>query len=186
MNFRAPETKQIRIFAVGVILIVSVGVFCCKPLLRRTQKLKTTKINQAIEHTKIRKQIKELPAIGAEMKNLRNQVGNYHKKIPHERDFAGLWNQMAEVMNSIGLKDQSIQPEKEVLGEKINSIEVTIKCGGSSSQLFNFFQKLSEFERVIRIEQLKMTNSDKEPGYVTMNAHAKIYYKVSNTQKKKV
>jgi Tfp pilus assembly protein PilO len=181
MNFKAPETKQIRIFAVGILLIVGVGIFCCKPLLRRTQQLKITKINQGIEQAKIREQIKKLPGIGVEMKELRNQVGNYHKKIPYERDFASLWDQIAEVMNSIGLKDQLIQPEKEVLGDKINSIEVTIKCGGSSAQLFDFFQRLSKFERVVRIEQLKMTNSNKEPGYVTMNAQAKIYYKVSAT-----
>jgi len=144
MNFKAPETKQIRIFAVGLVLIVGAGIFCCKPLLRRAQQLKITKVNQGVEQAKIRGQIKELPAIGVEMKKLRNQVGNYHKKIPYERDFASLWDQIAEVMNSIGLKDQLIQPEKEVLGDKINSIEVTIKCGGSSGQLFVCIERVGE------------------------------------------
>lgn len=185
MNFKAPDIKQIIIIAVGILLIVGAGVFRCKPLLARTKHLKVTKAEQDMKHTNIREQMEELPHIGEEMEELRQHVGNYHKKIPNKRDFS-LWGQIAELMNSLGLKEQLIKPGNEVLGEEINSIEVTIKCGGSSSQIFDFFKKLVEFERVVRIENITLTNSTTDLGYVTMDTKAKIYFKVFDSQDKKV
>jgi Tfp pilus assembly protein PilO len=127
-----------------------------------------------------------IPIIGEEMKQLRLELGQYYDKIPRNRDFAPLWEQIAATMKSLNLKDQLIQPDKEVLGSEINSISITIKCSGSFSQLFEFFKLLDDFERVVRIEQIKLTNSLTDTGQVTMVARAKVYYQFADQEKTKV
>jgi Tfp pilus assembly protein PilO len=186
MKLKTPETKQLVIFGVGIALILGVGFFRCKPLLARTKQLKITKSNQISENAYIRKQTMQLPIVGEKMKKLRSEIGEYYNRIPRNRNFAPLWEQIAAMMKSLSLKDQLIQPDKEVLGSEINSISITIKCSGSFSQLFEFFQLMENFERVVRIEQLKLTNSLTDPGLVTMDAKAKIYYQFADQEKTKV
>ena len=186
MYFKTPETKQLIILSVGITLILGAGFFRCKPLLARTKQLKITKSNQVTENANIRAQMIELPKIGEKMRNLRLEVGEYSNKIPHSRDFAALWDQIAAMMKSLNLKDQLFQPDKEVLGSEINSISITIKCSGSFPQLFEFFKLLEDFERVVRIEQIKLTNSGTDSGQVTMDAKVKIYYQFTEQEKNKV
>jgi Tfp pilus assembly protein PilO len=186
MEIKTPEKKQLIILAVGIALIIGVGCFRCKPLLARAKHLKMTRSNQMIENTNIRKQMLELPIVGEKMKKLRSEIGEYYDKIPRNRDFAALWEQIADMMKSLNLKDQLIQPDQEVLGSEINSISVTIKCSGSFSQLYEFFKLLEDFDRVVRIEQLKLTGSQNDSGLVKMDAKAKIYYQFANQEKTKV
>ena len=177
------EKKQYSIVAIGVVVVLAIGFFRCKPLVARAQQLSKVKSEQLLDSDAIRTQMKGLPRLGLRMKELRNHVGEYHSKIPRNREFAGLWNQIAEVMNSLSLKDQSIQPGMEVLGNEINSIEITIKCTGTFSQLFEFFNQLNQIERVVRLENLKLTNSTTDPRLITMNSGAKIYYQLPEQEK---
>ena len=186
MYFKIPETKQLTILGLGIAVIIGIGFFRCKPLLARTKHLKIVRSKQIVDNANIRKQMAKIPLIGEEMKQLRLEVGRYYNKIPRNRDFAPLWDQIAAMMKSLNLKDQLIQPDKEVLGSEINSISITIKCSGSFSQLFEFFKLLDDFERVVRIEQIKLTNSQTDLGQVKMDARAKIYYQFADQEKTKV
>lgn len=186
MHFKTPETKQLILFGVGIALIIGVGFFRCRPLLARTRHLKIAKSSQMTENAGIRTQMLELPKIGNKMRSLRTEIGEYYGKIPRNREFASLWDQIAAMMQSLKLRDQLIQPDQEVLGSEINSISITIKCAGSFTQLFEFFKLLDDFERVVRIEQIKLTNSQTDSGIVTMDAKAKIYYQFPEQEKNNV
>jgi Tfp pilus assembly protein PilO len=186
MKIKTPEKKQLVIFGVAIALLVGVGFFRCKPLLARTKALKMTRSNQMLANTNIRKQMLDLPIVGEKMKKRRLEIGEYYNKIPRNRDFALLWEQIAATMKSLNLKDQLIQPGKEVLGSEINSISVTIKCSGSFSQLFEFCKLLGNFERVVRIEQVKLTDSTTDSELVTMDARAKIYYQFEDQEKTRI
>lgn len=180
------DKKQYLIMTVVILVMGAIGFLRCKPLIAKAGQLREIKSRQTLENLQICNQMKDLPRIGQRMKELQQQVGDYYNKIPRERQFAGLWDQIADVMNSHELKDQLIQPGQEVIGKEINSISVNIKCTGSLSQLFGFLKELDGFERVIRIEQLRLTNSVSEPGRITMNANAKIYYQFADQEQVKV
>jgi Tfp pilus assembly protein PilO len=99
------------------------------------------------------------------------------------RDFAGLWQQIAEVMNKHNLKDQIVQPGTEIHGQTLNCIPISMKCSGSLDQIFGFFQSLNDFERLIRVEQIKILNDSDFAGQLELDVKASVYYR-NQTQAK--
>jgi Tfp pilus assembly protein PilO len=69
-----------------------------------------------------------------------------------------------------------IEPHKEVKGEKLNCIPVNIQCKGKLDRIFEFYRRLQGLDRLVRIEQVKLTNDSDYDGQVTMEARAVIYY----------
>lgn len=180
------DKKQYLILTVVVLAMLGVGFFRCKPLVAKAQDLRRFKADQMLATERITSQMHEMPVVSRRMEKLQVEVGDYLAKIPRERQFAGLWDQIAGVMNKYELKEQLIQPNEEILGDEINSITITIKCKGLLTQLYGFLKDLDQFERVIRVEQLRLTNGTTEFGQVSMDAKAKIYYQFADQEQVKV
>ena len=170
------DKRQLIIITIGLVVVVALGYFRCKPVIATAQELRRVKADQKLENVDIRTRMQGIALLSAKKEKLEAEVGDYYSKIPQNREFADLWDNIAEVMKSHELKDQLIQPNEEVIGEELNSITITIRCSGSFEQLFNFMSDLQKFERVIRIEEYKLTNNLTNPGLVSMDAKAKIYY----------
>jgi type IV pilus assembly protein PilO len=180
------EKKQYISLTVGMVVVLAIGYLRCKPIVAKAQELRKTKAEQMLAGQDIKNSMNNLPRMGSRMEELQNRIGNYRVKVPEARQFAGLWDQIAAVMKTHELNDQLIQPNEEVVGKEINSISITIRCNGTFQQLFDFINDLEDFERVIRIEQLRLINSNENPGTVTMDAKAKIYYQSPEQEKIKI
>jgi Tfp pilus assembly protein PilO len=80
-------------------------------------------------------------------------------------------------MNEYNLKEQSIEPGDIIEAETFNCMPVSMKCRGRLSQIFNFYEHLQGLDRLIRIEQIKLSNDAGYNGQVSMETKAVIYYK---------
>jgi len=80
-------------------------------------------------------------------------------------------------MNEHNLMGQVIAPRKEVKAEKLNCIPVNMQCKGKLAQIFEFYRRLQGLDRLVRIEQVKLTNDSDYDGQVSMEARAVIYYR---------
>ena len=70
-----------------------------------------------------------------------------------------------------------IEPHKEIKAENLNCIPVKMQCKGKLYQIFEFFRELQGLDRLVRIEQVKLSNDNDFNGRIDMEARAIIYYR---------
>lgn len=177
------EKQQLIIIGLAVVIVFGFVFFRYIPLARRTQEINQSKLRHSQETLEVRDQSQRLPIIISKMEQLKGKIGDFDRKIPVVHEFGSLWDQIAAVMSKCGLKEQLIQPQKEVKGSEICLIPINMQCSGNFEEIFAFFQSLEDFERVIRIESLSMSGSDFENGGgdVKLTANANVYYRPVST-----
>ncbi|WP_169853123.1 type 4a pilus biogenesis protein PilO [Anaerohalosphaera lusitana] len=176
------ERQQLLIIAVALGILGIFGAAIYAPLARQTMRLKTTKASVHDENGKVKSQIERIPSTVREKRELAAAVGDFEAKIPTERRFAQVWEQLAEVMNEEGLTDQLIQPGVEVKGkDELVCIPLSIECTGDLGQIYAFFRSLEELERLIRVDRLEISEDKDSDGKLKMTANAKIFYRRSKT-----
>ena len=174
---RMPERQQMYIYALTAIVIVGVISLRYLPIVRQFRLLKQTEVARLGELEIANQQNHRLEQLKQIVSNLEEQVGDYDNKIPQNREFAMLWQQIADIMNEHGLTDQDVQPGTEIQSEGLSRIPININCSGTFAQVFEFFNTIQELERVIRIEKMELANNKDYTGYITMNAQANVYYR---------
>lgn len=171
------EKQQLIIAVSAVVLIAGFVLFCYYPMVKKSRDIKQARAEQLDANLRADNQRRQLPTLHEQLEKLRRQVSGYDVKIPQDRRFAGLWQQIADIMNTHELKDQLVQPGREKQGTELNCIPISIHCSGSLKQIFEFFVSLEKLERLIYIEHVQLLNDVDFTGWVKMQAQANIYYR---------
>ncbi len=175
MLFR--ERQQIMIC---IIAVAMVGVFVLDrylPLRRRTKAIKQTVAAQTLAIAKGAADSKRMPLLKKQLLELQSELGDYEANIPEQRALGAFLHKLADLMNEYNLKDQVIAPGKEVEADKFNCIPVNMQCKGKLAQISEFYRRLQALDRLIRIEQVKLSNDSDYNGQVSMETRAIIYYR---------
>ena len=175
------EKQQIVIFALAIVVIAGFGVFRYYPLVKENGDVKKAKADHLADAARTNTQIRQMPVIRDEIDKLRRQVGDFESQIPQHRSLAGLWQEIADIMNTHNLTDQLVQPGDEIHGERLSRIPLKIRCSGALSQIFEFFRSIEQLDRLIRVEHLDLAGDKDFSGYVTVNAQANVYYQTAQT-----
>ena len=176
------QRKQIILIVLVCSIIAGFATFLYFPLARQTKAVEQADAAQSAAADRVDARKRQLPILREKAEALGRDLANYDKRIPQSREFAVLWRQIADVMNKHNLKDQLVQPAGETQGSQLNCIPINIRCSGRLEQIFEFLKSLEKFERVIRIEQLRLENDRDLGGWLRMNAEAKVYYRSSASE----
>jgi Tfp pilus assembly protein PilO len=139
--------------------------------------LRQTKAAQTLTIAKGTADNKQLSLLEEQLLKLQRELENYEANIPRQRDLGGFLHRIADLMNEHNLSEQVIEPRKEVKADKLHCIPVNMQCKGKLAQIFEFYRRLQGLDRLVRIEQVKLTNDSDYDGQVSMEAKAVIYYR---------
>lgn len=120
-----------------------------------------------------------LPELKQRHKEMTERLEAFSRKIPEGRNFANLWQQIADMMNVCRLTDQVVQPGAELTSQTICCIPLTIECKGTAEQMFAFFQSLENMDRLIRVDEVRFENDSNYSGCIKLTAKASVYYQPS-------
>ncbi len=165
------------IFVAAGVTIGGFGLFRYLPLRRTMKAVKQTKAAQTLTIAKGTADNKQLSLLKEHLLKLQCELENYEANIPGQRDLGAFLHRIADLMNEHNLSEQVIEPRKEVKSEELNCIPVNMQCKGKLAQIFEFYRRLQRLDRLVRIEQVKLTNDSDFNGQVTMEARAVIYYR---------
>lgn len=180
MLFR--ERQQILIFVMAGVMVVGFVLFRYLPLRKKMKSVEKTRAAQSLVIAKGASQSEQLPALREELAKLRSAVSNYERQIPADRELGAFLHRIADLMNGHNLKEQLIEPGKEVEADGLNYIPVTMKCKGRLKQIFEFYKSLQSLDRLVRIEQIKLVNENNFSGEISMQTQAVVYYRPQNIQ----
>jgi Tfp pilus assembly protein PilO len=175
MLFR--ERQQVVIFVVAAAMVGGFVLFRYLPLQKRTRAIEQKRAEYLLAITKASAQSKQLFAFKERLLELYRTVGNYERQVPVQRDLGEFLQQIANLMNEHNLREQLVEPGTELKTEQLNCIPVSMQCRGSLKQIFEFYKSLQALDRLIRIEQIKLTNDRDFNGDVSMQTKAVIYYR---------
>ena len=176
------EKYQIIICILAVGVVGGFVLFRFMPLQKRKKAIELTKAAQQLAIVKSELEKQQLPVVTGQLLSLQKKIGNYDLKVPKDRDLGVFLQKVTELMDAQNLKEQLIQPGREIKTEKINCIPINMQCKGNVKQLFEFFKLLQKLDRMIRIEKIKLVNEKDFNGQVSMFTKAFIYYRSDSEQ----
>jgi len=175
MLFR--ERQQAVICIVAGAILGGFVLFRYLPLQKRIKAVEQRRAEQALVIAKASAESEQLPALEEQLLKLQSTVGNYGRKVPENRNLGGFLHGIADLMNKYNLSEQLIQPDKEIETDELNCIPVNVQCRGKLKRIFEFYKSLQELDRLVRIEQVKLTNDSDFSGEVKVQTKAIIYYR---------
>jgi Tfp pilus assembly protein PilO len=170
------DKQQIVIIIIAVVSLGGFGVLRYLPLAGKTRAIKAARAQFQEGDLEVKNQARQIPVLNAKMEQIKSRIGDYDRKVPSGREFASLYDDIADIMKKHNLSDQLIQPGSEKVGKNISSIPISIECSGNLKDVFGFFRSIESFDRHIRIESLEMT-SEIERDVIDVKAGAIVYYR---------
>ncbi len=171
------ERQQLTICVVAGVMVGGFLLFRYLPLRRKIKAVRQTKSAQTLTVAKGSVDSKQMQLLKKQLLEFKKELENYETNIPEKRALGEFLQRIADVMNEHNLTEQVIEPGIEVTAEKLNCIPVNIHCKGRLAQIFKFFERLQVLDRLVRIEQVKLSNDRNFNGEVSMEAKAIIYYR---------
>ncbi len=175
MLFR--ERQQIAICVAAGVIVSGFVLLRYLPLQKRIKAVKQTRTAQRLAIAKGIADSRQLPLLKEQLLKLQRQLGKYEANIPERRALGTFLRRIADLMNEHNLKEQVIQPDKEIAVEALKCIPVSMQCKGKLAQIFEFYKSLQELDRLVCIEQVKLVNNRDFNGEVSMETKAVIYYR---------
>ena len=68
-------------------------------------------------------------------------------------------------------------PYAEIQADKLICIPISMRCTGTLSQVYGFCKSLQSLDRIVRIENIRLSNDSEFTGRITMQTKATIYYR---------
>jgi len=175
MFFR--ERQQLTICVVAGVIVCVFVLFWYLPLCKRMKAVNQAKTAQTLAIAKGAADSRQLPLLKEQLLKLQNKLGNYQVNIPETNTFGGFLGSVTDLMNENNLKEQEVTPGEEVKAGQFNCIPVSISCKGELAQIFNLYRQFQALDRLVRIEQVKLSNDSGYKGHVSMETKAIIYYR---------
>lgn len=170
--------KQQLVICAAIAVIVSGFVwFQYLPMKKTKKALRSRKLEQTLTITRSMKESKKITVVEENLKQLRRTVGDYEAAIPAEKSLGVFLHRLADLMSEHDLRDQVVQPGKEMEMEKLMCIPLDMQCKGKLKHILEFFRRMRKLQRLVRIMHVTLTNDHDFNGDVTMKTKAAVYYR---------
>ena len=113
------DKQQLAILIVGAIILIGFGIFQYMPIVRQKLAIKEQMTQQSLSMEQIQECSRRLPELQQLKGQLTEQLQAESGKIPEGKQFAQLWQQIAQVMNECSLQNQLVQPAAEKKSEDL-------------------------------------------------------------------
>jgi Tfp pilus assembly protein PilO len=152
-------------------------LFWYLPLHKKMKAIRQAKAAQSLAIAKGADHSKQLHLMKEQLQELQEKLANYEANIPEQNTFGDFLGSIADLMNENNLKEQEITPGEEIRANKFNCIPVTMRCKGKLVQIFELYRQMQTLDRIVRIEEVKLSNDKDFSGQVSMETKAFIYYR---------
>jgi Tfp pilus assembly protein PilO len=169
------KRQQTVICILAGMLVADFALFGYLPLRQRMRAVKQKRALQALAIAKASVQSGQLTMLKEQLLKLNRAVGNYERQVPRQRALGEFLHRIANLMDGHNLREQLIQPGKEIQADELRCIPVSMQCKGRSREIFGFLKSLQSLDRLVRIEQVKLVNDSEFSGEISMETSAVVY-----------
>lgn len=177
------DKKKIWIAVMALSAFVVLTAFGYVPIVWQKYVIYQSLDRQSLTMDQVRECSSQLSVVEDRVAQLRPIAQIARRSIPENRQFASLWQEIAELMSSHNLQNQQVKPGAEIQEGAVNSVSLEIQCVGKLSDVFAFIGSLEKMDRLVRIEQMDLTNDKDYSGILMLSAKAKVFYRTNDSDK---
>jgi Tfp pilus assembly protein PilO len=117
----------------------------------------------------------ELPGLERRLRGMEKAVEGFDLRVPADRALGTFLQQIAAIMTDCRLTEQVVLPGKEVKTGDLDCVPIHVACRGTLTDIFGFFTKLQNLERLVRIEKVAMENDSDLTGQISTQVEVVIF-----------
>ena len=175
-GFRLPLRKQ------QMWVYIIAGLFVCDfvlcgyiPSRQRLTALDRTRAQQRQVIQMAAAQSVELPGLEQRLRGMGKAVEGFDRRVPADRALGTFLQQIAGMMTDCRLTEQVVLPGKEGKTNELNCVPIHVACKGGLTDIFSFFQRLQNMDRLVRIQRVALENDADLTGRISLQVEAVIF-----------
>jgi Tfp pilus assembly protein PilO len=173
--------KQILFLGAMVLAGVFLVVLGYIPIVWQKYVIRRALQRQSLTIEQVRDSIEQVAILEEQIADLKVRVGRFEQCVPADAQFSSLWKQIADLITDHDLQNQQVRPGAEIRYDDFNVVTLDIQCSGALPKIFDFIRSLEQMDRLVRIEQMELTNDKNLSGQLTLSAKAEAYYRTPET-----
>ena len=174
--------QQILIFVAASVMIAGFVLVSFLPMHKKAGAIRSQKDLTELMINDVARQSDKLPQLKDQLETMRSQLKLQQSFVPEQVELGQFLQTITSIMNEYKLQEQFVKPGAEKKIDQLWAVPIDIRCKGQLSQMFDFFKSLQNLERLIRIENISLSNSPDLNGQLSMETKAVIYYKATKAK----
>jgi Tfp pilus assembly protein PilO len=177
------EKKQILFLIMTALCGVAMILFGYFPIAWQKRIVRRTLQQQSLTAEQVRNSVEQSVFLERRIAELEPMARRFEQYVPQTSGFASFWQQIAELMTSHDLQNQQVRPGVESRYDDFNVVSLDIQGSGTLPKIFDFVRSLEQMDRLVRIEQMELTNDKDMTGQLTFSAKAQVFYRTPTNNK---
>ncbi|MDY0131974.1 MAG: type 4a pilus biogenesis protein PilO [Desulforegulaceae bacterium] len=151
-------TQKLGVFFGTIVLIAAAYLwFFYLPQKNEIERLENKQSSLSSQVLVARSKVKRINKIKEELKNRQEEFVVVMKALPDTKEIPGLLSSLSSSASEAGLSLESIAPGKELEKGFYSEIPISMKIIGGFHETALFFDKVSNFNRIVDFKNAKLT-----------------------------
>jgi type IV pilus assembly protein PilO len=160
----APKPQKIVLGVFGLAVIGAAAYFLLlSPLETKIAQLRAQSASLSDELVKSRAMVADIARFRREAQELEAKIAVLKDRLPGEREMPTLYRSLSDAGTQAGLGVSLFQPREARVKDYYAEIPITINAEGSYHQLGEFFERVARLPRVVTVQELKLSSTNR-PG----------------------
>lgn len=172
---KIPSNQRKAVYAVLYVIIaalyISLGYL---PQSTEVSELQTKQGELEQQLAEINQQVSERDAAHERMQRLKSKLIVALQELPEDREIPGLLRSISSLAGKAGLEILRFQPLSEEVREYVAEIPVDIQVSGNYHDIAQFFDALSDMDRIVYVEDIAMGSPEMRGEKVYLNVTGKV------------
>jgi type IV pilus assembly protein PilO len=151
------------LYVILAALYISLGYL---PKSTEISELQTKHAALEIQLGEIEQQVSQRDEARARMQNLKEQLIVALQELPEDREIPGLLKGISSLARKAGLEILRFQPLSEEIREYVAEIPVALEVEGNYHDVAQFFDALSDMDRIVYVQDIEMQSPEERGGKV--------------------
>jgi len=154
--------SRLGILVMGaVVVLVAYYYVYLNPQVQANQQLKTKIADKNAENATLRQFEPKLAQLNRDMAILQQQIDIQKKIVPEDKDADGFIRLLHDTAAASGIEIRRYTAMPVASHEFYSDVPFAIDIDGPYYSVLNFFQRVSELERIVNIDNMQMANVKK-------------------------
>jgi len=181
-----PLDNKFKLAIYVVLIVLPIGLFyffSYTKNVQKVEKLQKQKVTLQGEIAKAKKAASELDEIKQAIKETEAKFKNTATVLPKDKEIPGLLTNISDLGKRAALDFNQFRPGKEIPKDFYAEIPVDVQIKGPYHNLGYFLDKISKLERIVTVNNIKMSAPKKEGNEMILSSNLKlITYRFTGVQ----
>lgn len=170
------KTMQSCMAGLAVLMICGFYFACIRPAQNQQAAIASLIASKKTELVVGQARAANLPAVKAEVDQLKGRLERFDKKLPKKPDMDLFMREITHVSEQASLKKVTVQPGTPKRSDLFSEMPIALNFTGDFNSVVAFLKQTEEMQRLTRVRSLNIKTKDAQQGNVEVDVSMSIYF----------